>query len=69
MRIAHYSLAYVLRYAGLLDEAQSECDQALAIDPANYNWRSCAFAFFEQGKEGRAMEYLNHDAARSGRTR
>ncbi|MGD0600084.1 MAG: protein kinase, partial [Terriglobales bacterium] len=29
---AHFSLAYVLRYAGRLDEAQSECDKALAID-------------------------------------
>ncbi len=59
---AHYSLAYVSRYAGLLDEAQSECDQALAIDPRNYNWRSCSFAFFEQGKSARAIEYLNVDA-------
>ena len=60
--IAHYSVAYVLRYAGLLDMAQSECDQALAIDSKNYNWRSCSFAFFEQGKSVRAMEYLNLDA-------
>jgi serine/threonine protein kinase len=60
--IAHFSLAYVLRYAGLLDQAQSECDKALAIDPTNYYWRSCAFAFFEQGKLARAMEYLNLDA-------
>ena len=59
---AHYSLAYVSRYAGLLDEAQSECDKALAIDAGNYNWRSCAFAFFEQGKAARAIEYLNADA-------
>ncbi|MGA7685390.1 MAG: protein kinase [Terriglobales bacterium] len=58
---AHFSLAYVLRYAGLLNDAQAECDKALAIDPANYNWRSCAFAFFEQGKEARAMEYLKLD--------
>ncbi len=60
--IAHYSLAYVLRYAGLLDMAQSECDQALAIDPGNYNWRSCSFAFFEQGKSARALEYLKIDS-------
>jgi TolB-like protein/lipoprotein NlpI len=60
--IAHYSLAYVLRYAGLLDMAQSECDQALAIDSGNYNWRSCSFAFFEQGKSARALEYLKIDA-------
>jgi serine/threonine protein kinase len=59
---AHYSLAYVLRYAGLLDEAQKECDKAVQIDPRNFNWRSCAFAFFEQGKTERAMEYLNLDA-------
>jgi len=59
---AHYSLAYVLRYAGRLDEAQSECNQALAIDPGNYNWRSCSFAFFEQGKAARAMEFLDRDA-------
>ena len=59
---AHFSLAYVLRYAGLLDQAQAECDKALAIDPTNYNWRSCAFAYFEQGKLKRAMEYLNLDA-------
>ncbi len=49
---AHYSLAYVLRYAGLLDRAQNECDQALKIDPKNFNWRSCSFAFFEAGKAG-----------------
>ena len=60
--MAHYSLGYVLRYAGRLDEAQSECDKALAIDPKNYTWRSCSFAFFEQGKSARAMEYLNLDA-------
>ncbi len=59
---AHYSLAYVSRYAGLLDDAQSECDKALAIDSRNYNWRSCSFAFFEQGKSTRAMEYLSLDA-------
>jgi eukaryotic-like serine/threonine-protein kinase len=60
--LAHYSLAYVSRYAGLLDEAQRECDKAFAIDPKNFNWRSCSFAFFEQGKSARAMDYLNLDA-------
>ena len=60
--IAHYSLAYVLRYAGRLDEAQHECDRAASIDPGNYNWRSCAFAFFEKGKTERALQYLDRDA-------
>jgi TolB-like protein/lipoprotein NlpI len=59
---AHYSLAYVLRYAGLLDQAQKECDKALAIDSHNFNWRSCSFAFFEAGKEERALHYLDVDS-------
>ena len=57
---AHFSLAYVLRYAGRLDEAQSECDKALAID-TNYNWRTCALAFAEAGKAARAMQFLEQD--------
>src|SRR5271165_3490949 len=60
--VAHYSLAYVLRYAGLLDQAQRECDAALTIDPGNYNWRSCSFAFFEAGKTTFAKQYLSKDA-------
>jgi serine/threonine protein kinase/Tfp pilus assembly protein PilF len=59
---AHFTLAYVLRYAGLLGEASKECDTALALDPGNYGLRSCAFAFFEQGKTQRAMDYLALDA-------
>ncbi len=59
---AHFSLAYVLRYAGRLDEAQSECDKALAIGAGNFNWRTCALAFAEAGKSARAMDYLNLDA-------
>ena len=34
----------------------------VAIDPQNFNWRSCSFAFFEQGKTEPAMEYLELDA-------
>jgi serine/threonine protein kinase len=59
---AHYSLSYVLRYAGRLGEAQSECDKAMSIDAGNYNWRSCSLAFAEAGKPARALEYLNRDA-------
>ena len=59
---AHFSLAYVLRYAGRLDEAQGECNKAMAID-ANYNWRTCALAFAEAGKAARAMQYLEQDAS------
>jgi hypothetical protein len=46
----------------MLDESQKECDAAAAIDPGNFNWRSCAFAFFEAGKMAFAKQYLNKDA-------
>ena len=59
---AHFSLAVVLRYAGLLGEAQKECDAAATIDPGNYNWRSCSFAFFEAGRMSLAKQYLNKDS-------
>jgi len=59
---AHFTLAYVLRYAGLLEEAQRECDAALSRDPANFTFRSCSIAFFEQGKNDRALDYLRLDA-------
>jgi eukaryotic-like serine/threonine-protein kinase len=60
--MAHFTLAYVQRYAGMLDDAQRECDAAMGIDSGNYNFRSCAFAFFEAGKNQRAMDYLRVDA-------
>jgi eukaryotic-like serine/threonine-protein kinase len=59
--LAHFSLAYVLRYAGLLKEAQRECDTALALDPGNYLLRSCARAFSLDGNYHRAREYLALD--------
>jgi len=59
---AHFTLAYVLRYAGMLPDAQRECNAALALDPTNSTFRSCAFAFFLNGNTERAMEYLRLDA-------
>ena len=59
---ARFALAYVLRYAGLLEEAGRECDAALAGDPHNRGFRSCAFAFLSLGKYERAREYLRLDA-------
>lgn len=59
---AHFTLSYVLRYAGVLDRAQKECEVALGLDPGNYGFRSCAFPFFEAGKAERAMDYLRLDA-------
>jgi Tfp pilus assembly protein PilF len=59
---AHFSLAYVFRYAGLLDESTRECDAALALDPGNYLLRSCALAFLQLGKPARARDFIRLDA-------
>jgi serine/threonine protein kinase len=59
---AHFSLAYVLRYGGALDESAHECDAALALDPGNYTYRSCALTFDEMGNYARGLEFLQLDA-------
>ena len=63
---AHFSLAYVLRYAGMLEESAKECDAALALEPASYWWRSCAWAFMELGRPARARDFIRLDAGSSG---
>jgi TolB-like protein len=60
--LAHFSLSYVLRYAGLLDEAAHQCDTALALDPGDYIFRSCSLTFATLGKPERAMEFVRLDA-------
>ena len=58
---AHFALGYVYRYAGMLEKSTKECDAALALDPGNYQFRSCAWAFMELGNTTRAMDYVNLD--------
>ncbi|HUB02260.1 MAG TPA: protein kinase [Terriglobales bacterium] len=59
---AHFAMSYVYRYAGMLEQATSECDTAIALDPGNYVFRSCAWAFAELGKTERAKEFVRLDA-------
>src|ERR1700719_4485808 len=59
---AHFVMGYVYRYAGMLEESTSECNTALAIDPGNYAYRSCAWAFMELGKTQRADDFVRLDA-------
>jgi serine/threonine protein kinase len=59
---AHFALSYVLRYAGLLDDAARECDTALKLDRGNYQFRSCAWTFRQLGQPQRAMEFVRLDA-------
>jgi len=59
---ARLALAYVLRYAGQLQESAQECEKAGGLDPGNFEFRSCAFTFFELGENQRAIEFLELDA-------
>jgi hypothetical protein len=52
----------VLRYAGVLPEATRECDTALKLDPGNYSFRSCTFAFLYAGDTIKAREFVLLDA-------
>lgn len=58
---AHFTLSYVLRYAGLLHEAMQECDAALRLDPESYALRSCAVPFMTAGNVERAQVFMNLD--------
>ena len=59
---AHFARAYVLRYAGLLDESAQDCDKALALDPGNFGLRSCSLTFLVMGNSDHAMDFVRLDA-------
>ena len=59
---AHFALSYVLRYAGMQEQAGQECNTARSLDPGNFNFRSCAWAFLELGKTDRAVDFVHLDA-------
>jgi serine/threonine protein kinase len=59
---AHFALSYVLRYAGMQEQAGQECDAARTLDPGNFSFRSCAWTFLEMGKTDRAMDFVHLDA-------
>ncbi len=58
---AHFAMAYVYRYAGMLEQSASECNTAVALDPGNFTFRSCAWAFMELGKMERARDFVRLD--------
>ena len=59
---AHFTLSYVLRYAGLSRDAAQECNEALRLDPGNYQFRSCATVFGTLGQFDQARAFLQLDA-------
>jgi eukaryotic-like serine/threonine-protein kinase len=58
---SHFTLSFVLRYAGMLQETTHECDVALALDSGNYEFRSCALAFLQSGRMQRAADFIHLD--------
>jgi DNA-binding winged helix-turn-helix (wHTH) protein/TolB-like protein len=60
---AHFEMAYVYRYAGLLDQAAKECDAALDIDPGNFALRSCAKVFMYRRDYKRAAIFVDLDGS------
>jgi TolB-like protein/tetratricopeptide (TPR) repeat protein len=59
---AHFTLSYVLRYAGLLDEAERECAAARAADPHDRGLRSCGLVLAGLAKYDQAFQYARLDA-------
>jgi serine/threonine protein kinase/tetratricopeptide (TPR) repeat protein len=59
---AHFTLSYVLRYAGLAEEAAAECELAMKLDPGNYQFRSCQSVFMFTGRFDRGQAFANLDA-------
>ena len=57
-----FSLSYVLRYAGLLEESAKQCDTAFSLDPKTPSsaLRSCAMVFLLQRDYEHALNFLNH---------
>ena len=58
---AHFSLSYVYRYAGLLEESIRECETALSLDPRDPTLRSCGIVYFLAGDYDRAQLYFDLD--------
>jgi serine/threonine protein kinase/TolB-like protein len=59
---AHFALAYMLRYAGAMEESAHECDVALSLDAGNFMLRSCALTFDQLGNHARGMDFVRLDA-------
>jgi len=58
----HFVMSFVYRYAGMLEQSTNECNTALSLDPDNYTFRSCAWAFAELGNTQRARDFVRLDA-------
>jgi serine/threonine protein kinase len=66
---AHFTLGYVLRYVGLLEESARECETALSLDAKDPGSRSCGVTQIQLGNYDRAKVFLDLDAGSEFSTR
>jgi TolB-like protein/tRNA A-37 threonylcarbamoyl transferase component Bud32 len=59
--LSHDTMAYVLRYAGMLDDSARECAASRALDPFNRQLRSCAMPFIYLRRYDEALGYARLD--------
>jgi serine/threonine-protein kinase len=59
---AHFALSYVLRYAGMTEDAARECDTAISLDSGDYQLRSCSLVFDQLGQTDRALDFVRLDS-------
>lgn len=52
----HFTLGYIYRYAGLLDEAIIEMEKAVALDPKNIKFRSLIGTYSATGQYQKALD-------------
>jgi DNA-binding winged helix-turn-helix (wHTH) protein/tetratricopeptide (TPR) repeat protein len=57
----YFTLGYVYRYGGMLEESQRYCELALDQDPRDPRLRSCGYAYLYGGKLDRAMPFFKLD--------
>ena len=55
----HFLRAYLLRYAGVIEQSVKDCDTALGLDPGNPGFRSCGITNFLAGRYERAEQFLD----------
>jgi tetratricopeptide (TPR) repeat protein len=53
-----FALSYVLRYAGLNEEAARMCDRTLALDKTKSLFRSCFIPYYFLGEYGKAEQVI-----------
>jgi serine/threonine protein kinase/DNA-binding winged helix-turn-helix (wHTH) protein len=56
--ISPFTMSYVLRYAGLQQEAENLCETARSFDRRYSHLRSCGVAFLEHGDYDKALDYI-----------